>query len=44
MILSYSAAISIALLTWCRAFCAGTGFMRRHIEREQGCSQRITPS
>ena len=34
MIFSYSEAILIALLIWCSGFCAGTGFMRRDIERE----------
>lgn len=34
MIFSYSEAILIALLIWCSGFCAGAGFMRRDIERE----------
>lgn len=34
MIFSYSEAILIALLIWISGFCAGAGFMRRDIERE----------
>ena len=34
MIFSYSEAILIALLVWISGFCAGAGFMRRDIEKE----------
>lgn len=34
MIFSYSEAILIALLIWISGFCAGAGFMRRDIEKE----------
>ncbi len=34
MIFSYSEAILIALLIWISGFCAGAGFMRRDLEKE----------
>ena len=34
MIFSYSEAILIALFIWISGFCAGAGFMRRDIEKE----------